>query len=215
MTQTAGGGSTTDQARETAQQVGTQAKEKAQEAGAQAHSRVRDEVDRRSTEAGDQATSAADAMRQASQQLRDQGNEPVAKGMEQAADRLERAGGWLRDADGDSILRDVEDFGRRNPLAVAAAGLAVGFAASRLLRASSRRRYEGDGSRNGSASLPARTAPPPPTGPGTVTPGTGPADVTSPREGVTEFGPTGGTPATSPPSWKGGLGGEGEGARRG
>ena len=207
MTETAGGGSaTTDQARETAQQVGTQAKEKAQEAGAQARSRVRDEVDRRSTEAGDQATSAADAMRQASRQLREQGNEPVAKGMEQAADRLERAGGWLRDSDGDAILSGVEDFGRRNPLAVAAAGLAVGFAASRLLKASSRRRYEGDGSGNGRASVPARIPEPvtssPPTGPGTVAP---------PREGVTETGVTGGSPATSPPSWQGGLGGEGEG----
>jgi hypothetical protein len=135
---TATGGSTTDQA----QEVGTQAKEKAQEAGAQARSRVRDEVDRRSTEAGHQAGSAAQALRDASGRLRDDGNEPVAKGLEQVADRIERAGGWLRDADGDTILRDVEDFGRRNTAAVIAGGLALGFAASRLLKASSRRRYE-------------------------------------------------------------------------
>jgi hypothetical protein len=147
MTHTATGGSTTDQARDKAQEVGTQAKEKAQEAGAQARSRVRDEVDRRSTEAGHQAGSTAQALRDASGRLREDGNEPVAKGLEQVADRIDRAGGWLRDADGDTILRDVEDFGRRNSLAVMAGGLVVGFAASRLLKASSRRRYEAAASR--------------------------------------------------------------------
>jgi hypothetical protein len=138
MTHTATGGSTTDKA----QEVGAQAKEKAQEAGVQARSRVRDEVDRRSTEAGQQAGSAAQALRDASGRLRDDGNEPVARGLEQVADRVDRAGGWLRDTDGEQILRDVEDFGRRNTLAVVAGGLAIGFAASRLLKASSRNRYE-------------------------------------------------------------------------
>jgi hypothetical protein len=147
MTQTATGGTTTDQAREKAQEVGAQAKEKAEEARVQARSRVRDQVDRRSTEAGQQAGSAAQALREASQRLRDDGNEPVARGFEQVADRVERAGGWLRDSDGDSILRDVEDFGRRNSLAVIAGGLVVGVAASRLLKASSRRRYESSASR--------------------------------------------------------------------
>jgi hypothetical protein len=142
MTDTATGGIATDQAREKAQEVGTQAKEQAQQAGAQARSRVRDEVDRRSTEAGQRAGSTAQVLREASGRLREEGNEPVAKGLEQVADRIERAGGWLRDSDGDSILRDVEDFGRRNAAAVMAGGLALGFAASRLLKASSRRRYE-------------------------------------------------------------------------
>jgi len=133
--------STTDQAREKAQEAGTQAKEKAQEVGGQARDRVRSEVDRRSTDAGEQAGSAARALRDASDRLRAEGNEPVARGIEQAAQRIDRAGSWLRDADGDRILRDVEDFGRRNPLAVVAGGLALGFAASRLLKASSRNRY--------------------------------------------------------------------------
>ena len=38
------------------------------------------------------------------------------------------------------ILRDVEDFGRRQPWVVAAAGLALGVAAARFVKASSRRR---------------------------------------------------------------------------
>jgi hypothetical protein len=39
------------------------------------------------------------------------------------------------------LLRDVEDFARRNPWAVAAGGFALGFVASRLLKASSSERY--------------------------------------------------------------------------
>ena len=198
---TATGGSTTEQAREKAQEVGTQAKEKAQEAGTQARSRVRDEVDRRSTDAGQQAGSAAQALREASGKLREDGNEPVAKGLEQVADRIDRAGGWLRDADGDRILRDVEDFGRRNSLAVMAGGLAIGFAASRLLKASSRRRYES----GYSSPLPATTAG---SGNGTTPrvtdPGMSPAPPVPPREGLTDAGITGGTPATSPPGWQSG-----------
>ena len=64
---------------------------------------------------------------------------------EQAAEKAERLGGYLHDADGDRILRDVEDFGRRNPWAVAAGSLALGFVASRLLKASSSERYRSAG----------------------------------------------------------------------
>jgi hypothetical protein len=130
---------------QTGESTAEQAKQRAQEATDQARGRVRDEVDRRSTEAGEQATSVADAIRQASRQLREQGKDQAAKPMEQAAQRVESAGQWLRDSDGDRILRDVEDFGRRNPLAVAAGGLAIGFALSRLLKASSTDRYRNSG----------------------------------------------------------------------
>jgi hypothetical protein len=208
------------QAKDKAQEAGAQAKEKAQEAGAQARSRVSDEVDRRSTQAGEQAGSTAQALRDASAKLREEAQEPVARGLEQVADRVDRAGGWLRDSDGDSILNDIEDFGRRNTLVVVAGGLALGFAASRLLKASSRRRYQSGGSRlpvpagdgRGNGATAARVGAT--TGiragaPGPGDPGLAPSAPLPPREGVTEPGPTGGTVATSPPVW----GDEGEGRR--
>jgi hypothetical protein len=132
----------------TATQATQQAKETAQQAAGQARERVRGQVDRRSSEAGEQAASVADAMRQSAQQLREQGKEGAARPIEQVAERVQRAGSWLSESDGDRLLRDAEDFGRRNPMAVAAAGLAAGFAVSRLLKASSTRRYQqehGDG----------------------------------------------------------------------
>jgi vacuolar-type H+-ATPase subunit H len=138
----AGGDSRTEQAKETAQQATEQAKQTAQQATQQARGRVSDEVDRRSTEAGQQASSVADAFRQSAQQLRQEGKEGVAKPVEQVADRVQRAGSWLERSSGDDILSDVEDFGRSKPLAVLAGGAVVGFAISRLLKASSTQRYQ-------------------------------------------------------------------------
>jgi ElaB/YqjD/DUF883 family membrane-anchored ribosome-binding protein len=137
MAETNGGG-VGDQA----QQAAADVQEKAQEVGSQARSKLREQVDQRSTQAGLQAKGAAGDVRTVAQQLRSQGRDAPARFAEQAADRVERAGGWLEESDGERILRDVEDFGRRNPWAVVAGGLALGFVASRLLKASSRDRYQ-------------------------------------------------------------------------
>jgi hypothetical protein len=131
---------------ETAQQGAEQVKDKAREGAEQARTRARDEVDRRSTQAGEQVSATADAIRQASSHLREQGQDGPARLVDQAAGHVERAGSWLQESDGDRILHDVEDFARRQPLAVVAAGVAAGFALSRLLKASSRDRYDQRGS---------------------------------------------------------------------
>ena len=127
---------------EKAEQAAGQAQEKAKEAGQQARDSVREQVDQRSTEAGDRVQASAGDVRSVAEELRKQGKDAPAKYAEQAADRAERAGKWLTESDGDRILRDVEDFGRSNPWAVVAGGLALGFAASRLLKASSSERYK-------------------------------------------------------------------------
>ena len=119
-----------------------QAKEKAQEGAQQAKRGVRDQVDQRSTEAGERVSSMAGDARSVAEELRNQGKDQPAKLAEQAAQRAESLGDYLQRADGDTILRDVEDFGRQRPWAVIAGGLALGFVASRFLKASSSRRYE-------------------------------------------------------------------------
>jgi ElaB/YqjD/DUF883 family membrane-anchored ribosome-binding protein len=132
----------TAQATEKAQEVAGQAKEKAQEATDQAKGRVREQVDQRSTEAGQQVSATAGDLRSVSDELRKQGKDTPARLAEQAADRTERLGSYLAESDADRILGDVEDFARKQPWAVVAGGLALGFAASRLLKASSSQRYE-------------------------------------------------------------------------
>jgi hypothetical protein len=129
-----------------------QAKDKAQEAAGQAKRGLRDQVDTRSTQAGERVAGMAGDARSVAEQLRQQGKDQPAKLAEQAAQRAESLGGYLQRSDGDTILRDVEDFGRSHPWAMIAGGLALGFAASRFLKASSSRRYES------STRLPARRA---------------------------------------------------------
>jgi ElaB/YqjD/DUF883 family membrane-anchored ribosome-binding protein len=141
-----------------------QAKDRAKEAAGQARRGVREQIDTRSTDAGRRVGGMAQDARSISEQLRRQGKDQPAKLVEQAAERAESLGSYLERADGDTILRDAEDFGRRRPWAVIAGGLALGFAASRFLKASSSRRYsarwdDADGSRRESAPpvLPAST----------------------------------------------------------
>jgi hypothetical protein len=130
-----GPSSTTEQAKEKAQET-------AQQAAGKAKQGVREQVDQRSTQAGERVSAAAQDARSVADELRNQGKEQPAKLAEQAAQRAERLGDYLQRSDGDTILRDVEDFGRQRPWVVIAGGLALGIAASRFLKASSSRRYE-------------------------------------------------------------------------
>jgi hypothetical protein len=125
----------------TAGQTVDKAQEQMGRAKDRAREQVRDQVSQRSTQAGERVSSAAGDVRSVAEELRRQGKDSPARYAEQAADRAERLGDYLHQADGDRILRDVEDFGRRNPWAVVAGGLALGFMASRLLKASSSERY--------------------------------------------------------------------------
>ena len=127
---------------ERAQQAGEAAQEQVQEKAEQAKGKLRDQVDTRSTEIGQQVTGTSEAVREAANQLREKGQDQPAQAVEQAAQRMDEAGRWLTESDGDKILSDVEDFARRQPWAVLAGGLVVGFAASRFLKSSSQQRYQ-------------------------------------------------------------------------
>jgi hypothetical protein len=141
--------STTDQVKDKAAEAAQVAKERTGQAAGQVRGRLSEQVDQRSTQAGQQVTTTADDVRSVAQELRNQGKETPAKLAEQAADRAERLGNYLQQSNGDQILRDIEAAARKQPLAVAAAGLALGFAASRFLKASSSKRYSsGDYSSN-------------------------------------------------------------------
>jgi len=130
-----------------AQEIAGQAQEKAGEAAQQAKGQLRTQVDQRSTQAGEQVTSTANDIRQVADSLRQQGQDKPAQLAEQAAQRAERVGSYLTESDAERIMNDVEDFARRQPWAVVAGGLFLGFAASRILKASSTERYQQSTSR--------------------------------------------------------------------
>jgi hypothetical protein len=136
-----GGNGAAETVQDKAKEAAAQAQDKARDAAGHARGRVRDQVDQRSTQLGEQVGSGASDARSVAEQLRNQGKQTPARYVEQAADRAERLGGYLRETDGDRLLNDAEDFARQNTWAVALGGLAIGFAASRLLKASSSDRY--------------------------------------------------------------------------
>jgi hypothetical protein len=135
-----------DQVSDAAGQVQEKVRETAQDAKAKAGDSVRQQVDTRSTQAGQQARSIADAIRQSSEQLRSQQKGGAAKVLDGSAERTERLGAYLEQSSADDILRDVENFARRQPWLVAAGAFMVGLAASRFMKASSSRRYRDGGS---------------------------------------------------------------------
>jgi hypothetical protein len=139
---TTNGPSTTSSSSSTTEQAKEKAREQAQQAAGQARGTLRTQVDQRSTEAGERVGSLASDVRSVGEQLREQGKDQPAKLADQAAERAESLSRYLTGSDGDRILGDIEDFGRRQPWAVIGGGVVLGLLASRFLKASSTRRYE-------------------------------------------------------------------------
>jgi hypothetical protein len=135
-------GGTTGQVKDQVREKAQVAQDKTRGAMGQARGRLSDQVDERSTQAGERIAGTASDVRSIAEELRNQGKGGPATLAEQVAGQADRVGDYLKGASGDRILRDAEDFARRQPWLVAAGGLALGFAASRFLKASSSRRYQ-------------------------------------------------------------------------
>jgi len=103
---------------------------------------VAEQVGTRSAQASEQIGWAAQTMRRAADEARAEGNAGHARLAEEVADRGERVSSYLQDIEPEQLLNDVEDFARRQPWVVAGAGLFIGFAIARSLKASSGRRYQ-------------------------------------------------------------------------
>jgi hypothetical protein len=154
------GAPVTEQAQEKVKEGAQAAREQAQSAAQQAQARAREQVDQRTTEAGERLQTTAGDARSMAEHLRREGKDGPARLAEQAADRADSIGGYLSEADADRLIRDVERLARKNPWAVMAGGLALGFAASRFVSASSASRslHDGEGRAESRPQLPARPA---------------------------------------------------------
>jgi len=131
------------QAASQVEEAAASAQQTAGELKQQGRSKLGETLDQRTTQVGGQARQMAQALRRSGEQLREQADgKQVAGVAEGVAERIEGLGGYLERTSGDELLRDVEDFARRRPWIVAGAGLMIGLAASRFLKASSERRYD-------------------------------------------------------------------------
>ena len=114
---------------------------------------LRDQIDERTSEAGEQVRSFADALRRTGRELQSRpGSEGITRLSDGLADRLERMGGYLERVRSEELVRDAERFARKRPWLVSATAAAVGLAASRLLKASSESRYDESNGDGGSGS---------------------------------------------------------------
>ena len=120
------------------QELGTKADEIRGEVGFQ----LREQVEQRSTEAGDQLHAVGKALRSGVSDLRTEGKGVPADVVDAIARRADELGEYLQTTNADRILDDIEGFARRRPWLAAGAAAVAGFVASRIVKASSDRRYE-------------------------------------------------------------------------
>lgn len=98
--------------------------------------RALDEANVRSTQIGERVSSIGQDFRDLGQTLRTQGQRGLALLVDQGADKLELLGRYLTDSDSEHILADLDAFRKEQPWAVTTGGFVLGFAAARLIKAS-------------------------------------------------------------------------------
>lgn len=125
-----------------------QAREKVQELASKAQETVTTQattgIERGKRRAADTMSSVAQSLLLSSQQLRDQ-NEDVSRYVEQAADRIEHLSSYLRTTDVRQVVRQVEDFARRQPVLFLGGAFAVGLLGARFLKSSQQGRSQTEG----------------------------------------------------------------------
>jgi ElaB/YqjD/DUF883 family membrane-anchored ribosome-binding protein len=126
--------------------IAVQAQEKVQQGAKQASQTVAryvgDQVETRGKQAAGELHALAGALRRSSHSLHAEGKSSTGSGLESVVDRLESVGRYLEQTGGEKMLHDLEAFGRRKPWSMIGAGLGLGVFTSRLLKASSSRRFE-------------------------------------------------------------------------
>jgi hypothetical protein len=120
----------------------TDVRDAAQSAVDQSKTFLSRQVDERSTVIGQQIETIAGELRHVGEQLGQTGVAgPFAGYVNQGADLVEKFSSYLKDADSERLIGDLEAIARRRPWAVAGAALVLGFGASRFLKTTSARRY--------------------------------------------------------------------------
>ena len=113
---------------------------RAREAVSQAKDRAGERIESRiadsKNKAADTLSGVASTLLSSSQQLRDQQHDGASRAIERAAEGVDRFAHYLQDTDVDDVVDQVHEFARRQPAAFIGGAFALGFIASRFLKAS-------------------------------------------------------------------------------
>ena len=140
------------EARDAANQVAVQAKDAGMQMAGDARRAAEEQINQRSTMAGERVGIAAEDARDIAQTLRGKGREAPARFADQAADRMEEFARYLRDADSNRIMSDIRRVGREQPAVIVAGAAVVGVLIGRVVKASDPNgSSSGSGAASGSA----------------------------------------------------------------
>ena len=102
-------------------------------AGERIESRITDTK----TRAAETLSGVASTLLSSSQQLREQNQEGASRAIERAAEGVERFANYLQGTNVDDVVESVHEFARRQPAAFIGGAFALGFIASRFIKATS------------------------------------------------------------------------------
>jgi len=154
-TETTRGGDETGGTRSQIRQVKDQVVDQAKNTFRQARDKATSSLGDSRRQAADQIGGIATAFHSAGDHLRGENQERLAGFADSLAGQVEQAASYLRDADLDRIVQDVENLARRQPALVFGTALAIGLIGARFLKSSDANRsrrfrfeeedYEGTG----------------------------------------------------------------------
>jgi hypothetical protein len=97
---------------------------------------LRTRADSTRTKAADTLESVAQALTSSVQQLRNQNQGVPGDYVERAGSQIRRASDYLRNTNTDDLVRNAEDFARRQPAVFLGGAFVLGFLAARLVKSS-------------------------------------------------------------------------------
>lgn len=125
-----------DVAQKKAGEVASEAEDQAQRLGRTVEDEARSMADTRKGQVASELQHVAKAFHTSGDQLREQGQEAIAGYTDEMANQLERASLYLKHRNVDGIVRDAEDFARRQPEVFLAGAFGLGMLAARFLKSS-------------------------------------------------------------------------------
>jgi ElaB/YqjD/DUF883 family membrane-anchored ribosome-binding protein len=124
---------------DTAQDVMQQTKETAGQVVGQAKEQAANQLDDRKEQVAESFGSVAEALRAAGNHLRENEQAPIARYADKAAARVDQFAYQLRGKDMQEIVRDMEDYARRQPALFLGGAFVVGLLAARFLKSTAHR----------------------------------------------------------------------------